>query len=194
VRLPTRGPVPPLEAVVARAGGAPEVDAARAMRRAAAAERELARRMYLPMVALEAMYEQRLDGARDSWGGGVMLSIPLWWRGRQRSEVAMADAMIIQAEREERAMRQMASAELRMAWSTLRGADRRLDALEQRALPSLRASLDSTRASYVAGRADLLVLLEELTALREVEMQRLGAVVVRERAQQELDRIAGGGA
>lgn len=49
--------------------------------------------------------------------------------------------MIARARREELAMRQMASAELRMAWSRLRAADRRVTALEERALPSIRESV-----------------------------------------------------
>ena len=191
VALPTRAPVPRLEALAGRAARSPEVAAARAMRREAEAERDLARKMYLPMVSLEAMYEQRLEGERDTWGGAVMFSVPLWWRDRQRNEVAMAEAMIARARREELAMRQMGSAELRMAWSRLRAADRRVTALDDRALPSMRESVASTRSGYVAGRADFLVLLEALSALRELEMERLEAVRDRETARFALQRVAG---
>jgi len=191
VALPRRAAIPPLEPFARNASRTPEVDAARAMRREAEAERDLAKKMYLPMVSLEAMYEHRLEGEQDTWGGAVMFSIPLWWRDRQRNEVAMAEAMIARARREELAMRQMASAELRMAWSRLRAADRRVTALEQRALPSIRESVASTRSGYVAGRADFLLLLESLTALRELEMDRLEAVRDRETARFELQRVAG---
>jgi cobalt-zinc-cadmium efflux system outer membrane protein len=191
VALPRRRAIPPFEPIAGKAGGTPEVSAARAMRSEAEAGREVAEKMYLPMVSLEAMYAQRLEGERDTWGGGVMFSIPLWWRDRQRSEVAMAEAMIARARREELAMRQMASAELRMAWSRLRAADRRVTALEERALPSMRESVASTRSGYVAGRIDFLVLLESLTALLELEMERLEAVVDRATAELELERVAG---
>ncbi len=191
VALPRRAAIPPLVPITRRASRTPEVDLARAMRREAEAERDLAKKMYLPMIALEGMYEHRLEGEQDTWGAAVMFSIPLWWRDRQRNEVAMAEAMIARARREELAMRQMASAELRMAWSRLRAADRRVTALEERALPSIRESVASTRSGYVAGRADFLLLLESLTALRELEMERLEAVRDRETAEFELQRVAG---
>ncbi len=190
VRLPAAAAVPPPRELVARAAQTPEVAAARAMREEAEAERALAGKMYLPMVMVEGTYQQQLDGMRDTWGAAVMFSVPLWFRDRQRNEVAMADAMIARAEREERAMRQMASAELRMAWSRVRAEVRRVEALEKSAIPSLQESVRSTESAYAAGRADFLVLLEALVTLRELEMKRLEAVARREIARFELDRIA----
>lgn len=191
VVLPARSAAPGLGAILARVDRVPEVHAAAAMRREAEAERDLAEKMTLPMVSLQATYEQRLAGERDTWGAGIMFSVPLWWRDRQRSEVAMADAMITRARREERAMRQMAAGELRMAWSRLRAAERRVAAIEERALPSIQETVRSTQAAYVAGRADFLVLLEALVALRELEMELLAATATRVIAQVELDRVAG---
>lgn len=190
VRLPATAAVPPPRELVAHAARTPEVAAARAMREEAEAERALAGKMYLPMVMVEGTYQQQLDGMRDTWGAAVMFSVPLWFRDRQRNEVAMADAMIARAEREERAMRQMASAELRMAWSRVRAEVRRVDALEKSAIPSLQESVRSTESAYAAGQADFLLLLEALVTLRELEMKRLEAVARREIARFELDRIA----
>ena len=191
VALPGRAAIPAFDRIAGAASRTPEVDAARAMRREAEAGRDLARKMYLPMISLEGMYEHRLEGEQDTWGGAVMFSIPLWWRDRQRNEVAMSEAMIARARREEAAMREMASAELRMAWSRLRAADRRVTALEDRALPSIRESVASTRSGYAAGRTDFVVLLESLTALRDLEMERLEAVRDRATAEVEVQRVAG---
>ena len=58
-------------------------------------------------------------------------------------------------------------------------------------LPSIRESVESTRSGYVAGRTDFLVLLESLTALRDLEMERLEAVKDRATAEVEVQRVAG---
>jgi len=91
--FPELAALPALERTAGNAGRAPEVDAARAMRVEAEANLFLARRMYLPMVMVDALYQQNLDGMPDGLGFGVTVSVPLWWRDRQTNEVAMAQAM-----------------------------------------------------------------------------------------------------
>jgi outer membrane protein, heavy metal efflux system len=191
VAPPTERAIPSLEDLVRRAARTPEVAAARAMREEASAGRDLARKMYLPMIGVELGYEQRLQGMPDSWMAGVMVTVPLWWRDRQRNEVAMAEAEIEVADREIRAMRRMAEAELRMALGMLTGAASRARALEDSAIPAMREMVASTEAAYTAGRADFLVLLEALIALRELEMSRFEAIAARELARAELERIGG---
>jgi outer membrane protein, heavy metal efflux system len=191
VELPETDALPVLDAVVEAAGGTPEVDAARAMKERAAAERELARKMYLPMVMIEAQYEHNLDGMPDGFGIGISVTIPLWWWDRQDKEVAMARAMVRVAEREEEAMTSMADAELRMAWSRARAAERKVTALEDSAIPKLRETIASIEAAYVAGTGEFISLLDAVMELKELEARRVEAVARRGVARFELDRIAG---
>jgi cobalt-zinc-cadmium efflux system outer membrane protein len=191
VELPTEDPLPSLDVAAAAATGTPEVAAARAMRGAAAAQRDLARRMYWPMVMLEAEYEQSLDGMPDGVGVGISVTVPLWYWDRQDNEIAMARAMERSASREEEAMARMANAELRMAWSRARAAERKVDALEDSAIPKLRETIASTEAAYVAGTGQFIALLDAVMELAELEAKRVEAVARRGVARFELDRIAG---
>lgn len=189
--LPADAPLPDLGVAAATALGTPEVAAARAMRDGAAAQRELARRMYWPMVMVEAEYEQNLDNMPDGIGVGISLTIPLWYWDRQDNEIAMARAMERAAEREEDAMSKMAGAELRMAWSSARAAERQVDALEDVAIPKLRETIASIEAAYVAGTGEFISLLDAVMELKELEGKRVQAIVRRGIARFELDRIAG---
>jgi len=191
VELPAEAPLPDLEVAAAAATGAPEVTAARAMKDGAAAQQQLARRMYWPMVMVEAQYEHNLDGMPDGVGIGISVTIPLWFWDRQDNEVAMARAMVRAAEREEDAMTEMAGAELRMAWSGARAAERKVDALEDVAIPKLRETIASIEEAYIVGTGDFLSLLDAVMQLNELEGKRVAAIARRGVARFELDRIAG---
>jgi outer membrane protein TolC len=191
VALPATVPVPDLVALRALADRSPEVSAARAMGDAARARVDLARRMYWPMVMVDVGYQQNLDGMPDGLLGGIALSVPLAWRDRQRNEVAMARSMARAAAVEARSMQVMADADLRMAWSRARAADRTVIALETAALPRLRETIASIEAAYVAGRGEFLALLDAIMQQQELEMRRVRAVAARGVARFELDRIAG---
>jgi len=168
--LPALEDLPALERTAENAGRAPEVDAARAMRVEAEANLFLARRMYLPMVMVDALYQQNLDGMPDGLGFGVTVSVPLWWRDRQTNEVAMAQAMTRAADRERDAMQTMANAELRMAWSRARAAERKVSALEGAAIPKLRETIASIEAAYVSGTGDFLSLLDAVMQLQDLQV------------------------
>ncbi len=188
--LPEQPPVPDLDALTARVPSTPEIAEAEAMRAEAEAQRRLAEKMYLPMVMVGAFYEQRTSPEMDdTWGGELSLSVPLWWWDRQENEVAMAGAMVRRAERERVAMATMTDAEVRMAWSRARAAQRALAALEETALPRLRETVKADEAAYVSGTGDFLRWLEDLEALLGLEAQRLEAVVRREGARYELERL-----
>jgi cobalt-zinc-cadmium efflux system outer membrane protein len=191
VELPAARPLVDLDDAAAASRRAPEVEAANAMAERANAERALARKMYWPMIMVEAEYEQKLDGMPDGVGVGVNVTIPLWWRDRQRQEVAMASAMVRVAERERVAMRAMAEADLRMAWSRARAAERALDALESAALPKLRETIASTETAYVAGTGSFIALLDAVMQLKAMESRRIETVARRGVLRFELDRIAG---
>lgn len=187
--LPLLRPLPDLAAAASAAWRSPEVDLATAMVTQAEASEVVARKMYLPMVMVEAQYEQNA-GMPDGFGVALGLRIPLWWE-RPRNEVAMARAMKRAAVREQHAMRTMADAEARMAWSRTRASERTLEALEQSAIPRMRETVASIEVAYVAGRGEFLSLLDAIMELRELEGRRVQAVAARGVARFELDRIAG---
>jgi outer membrane protein TolC len=103
----------------------------------------------------------------------------------------MNRAMVRRAEREVDAMTLMTEAEVRMVWSRARGAERNLQVLEDKAIPKMKETVESSRAGYAAGTADFLTLLDGALALRELETRRLEAIVRFETARWELGRLVG---
>lgn len=103
----------------------------------------------------------------------------------------MARAMTRAAVREQHAMRTMAEAEARMAWSRTRASERTLEALEQTAIPRMRETVASIEVAYVAGRGEFLSLLDAIMELRVLEARRVQAVATRGVTRFELDRVAG---
>jgi outer membrane protein TolC len=189
--LPSRKPLPSLASVLAQTGKRPELEGMRWMRAEMVAQRDVARRMYWPMLMIEGEYEQRTDGMPDGLGGAVVLSLPLWFWDGPRNEVAMANAMVRRSERELAAMTSMTEADLRMAWSRALAAERRLDALEKSAIPKMKETISSTESAYSAGSADFLSLLDANLSLLELEGARLEAVRTLEIARYELSRLVG---
>jgi outer membrane protein TolC len=191
VVLPAHAVLPDVEVLVSRADERPEVEAMRWMRAEMEAREKLARRMYLPMPMVSAFYQQRLGEMPDSVGGLVGFTVPLWWFDRQRPEARMAEAMVQRAQRELEAMQVMTRTDLRMAWSRARAADLSLQALDETALPRMREMVKASEAAYISGTGDFLALLEASMALQQREAERLQAVVRREMARFELERLLG---
>jgi cobalt-zinc-cadmium efflux system outer membrane protein len=191
VVLPARAALPGVEALVSRADERPEVEAMQWMRTEMEAREKLARRMYLPMPMVSAFYQQRPGEMPDSVGGMVGFTAPLWWWDRQANEVRMAEAMVQRAQRALEAMQTMTRTDLRMAWSRARAAELALQALEETALPRMREMVKASEAAYVSGTGDFLALLEATMALQQREAERLQAVVRREVARFELERLLG---
>lgn len=184
-------PIPDSEELARRAGGRPELDAMRAMRSEAAVERDLAARMYLPMVMAGAMFQQRLGMEPNSIGGEVALTIPIFFWDRQVNEVEMAGAMLRRAERELEAMTLMTGAHLSAAWSRARAADRTLRALDDTALPRMRETVASSEAAYASGTGNFLSLLDAALSLQVLEAQRIRTLVEREVRVFEIERLLG---
>jgi cobalt-zinc-cadmium efflux system outer membrane protein len=191
VMLPEHAALPAVEALLSRTAERPELEAMRWMRTEMEAREKLARRMYLPMPMVSAFYQQRLGEMPDSVGGMVGFTVPLWWFDRQANEVRMAEAMVQRAQRDLEAMQVMTQTDLRMAWSRARAADLALQALEETALPRMRETVKASEAAYVSGTGDFLALLDATMALQQREAERLQAVVRREVARFELERLLG---
>ncbi|HTJ47309.1 MAG TPA: TolC family protein [Kofleriaceae bacterium] len=190
IELPVAAPLPEASQLADAAARTPEVASARAMERAASARARLARKMYLPMVMVMGEYEQNFGGMPDGLGVGVSVSIPLFSRERPRNEIAMQEAMARAADREADAMRAMAEADLRMAWSRTRADQRRIDALEQAAIPKLRETIASAEAAYVSGSGSFLALLDSVRELQQLQIQRIQAIAARGVSRFTIDRIA----
>jgi cobalt-zinc-cadmium efflux system outer membrane protein len=141
----------------------PELAAARSAVERARLQVALARKEYRPDFAVQAAYMNR-GGLDPMWQAGVALTLPL---DRKRREAAVAESEALLRAAESRG----AAVELQLRFRT----EERLAQLEavratttlyqEGIVPQDRMSVEAAVASYQAGRAPFLVVLEALTTL-----------------------------
>lgn len=122
---------------------------------------------------------------------GVSLPLPLL--DRKQGEIAEAEALLDRAHAERRAVRIRAASDLARAHAALRAAIDEAASLRDVILPAARQSFDSVAQGYEAGKFGYLELLDAQKTLAEVRERHIEALVAREEARIDLERIAAGG-
>ncbi|MGE5721856.1 MAG: TolC family protein [Sphingomonadales bacterium] len=180
------GPAPEIaiDAAALRASLAtlPVVELAAARRRQAEAEVELARADKRPDFGLDLAYQRRASRYGDMISAGVTVSLPLFAHRRQDPIIAARAASADAAQAEEEDARRSLEADLDAALADHRMHHEQWARARDALLPLAHQRADLETASYGAGRAVLLDVIEARTALAEAELQALDreATVVRD--------------
>jgi outer membrane protein TolC len=141
----------------------PELRAGAAEVARAAAEIDVMRAMYRPMMMIRGGPSSTM-----AEGSGVMImigvSVPIW-RERLGAGVAEASAMERMARADLEAMRRMIEGEAAVAREAVNAARARSDALRKEVVPRARMAVDAALAAYSAGRTTLVSVIEASRAL-----------------------------
>lgn len=176
------------EAVRAAALGArPELWAGASEVERSAAEIEVMRAMYRPMVTLRV---GRSSTMAEGSGGMIMIgvSIPIW-RDRLRAGVAEAQAMQNMARADLEAMRRMIEGEAAAAREGVNASRARADALRQDVVPRARMAIEASLAAYSAGRSTLVSVIEAARTLWDTRIELLMADTALASAWARLERV-----
>lgn len=176
------------EAVRAAALGArPELWAGASEVERSAAEIEVMRAMYRPMVTLRV---GRSSTMAEGSGGMIMIgvSIPIW-RDRLRAGVAEAQAMQNMARADLEAMRRMIEGEAAAAREGVNASRARADALRQDVVPRARMAIEASLAAYSAGRSTLVSVIEAARTLWDTRIELLMADTALAGAWARLERV-----
>lgn len=143
---------------------------AEAMADEAHARKNLAYMNYLPDFAL--MYQKPFgaNAPMNAYAVGVEISVPLWFFMKQSSEAGMASAQAAEADRNLDRTRLELSAELRSLVSKVQSSDKILKIYETGLIPQATSTLNSSRASYRAGRTNFVELLDSERSLYNVRI------------------------
>lgn len=171
--LPTPGPEPPLDELVARARDeSPAVRLQAAEAEAAGAQWRLARRLRAPGLGLNvgADWSDPTQPGTNKFAG-LNISIPI--AGPASTAVALGErdrqtALLEQARRE-------AAIDAGTAWGATRGSRMRFEAIVKDVLPAARQAADLTRLAYKEGKVDIFRLLDAERLLSEAEAARADA-------------------
>jgi len=146
---------------------------------------ELARLQWLPDINPSAAFT---GGAAQVIGAMIMLPTTVV---EIRGTINEAQAMVRATEASLRQATHDRASEFVAALVSLRDSERRADLFETRVLPVADRASDNVRASYSAGRAGYLDLIEAQRILLDVRLMIAEARAMREQRLAELERLAG---
>jgi cobalt-zinc-cadmium efflux system outer membrane protein len=183
------GSIPDLAVDPARLRGAidrhPDVVAAVARRRQAEADVTVARAEKRPDWAFDVAYQRRAERYGDMVSAGVTVSLPLFAKKRQQPMIAASVAQAGAALAEQEDMRRQLAADLEAGLADHVMHHEQWMRAHETLLPLAQQKADLETASYSAGRAGLLDVIQAQAMLTDTELQVLDreAMVARDGAR-----------
>jgi outer membrane protein TolC len=128
----------------------------------------LAQRDYRPDIGVSYMYQQR-SALPDMNGVTVSVSIPVFYKNKQRQSVAEASENLISAEKMRDNRLNEVRFELKQQYLGAKASERLLTLYSKGVVPQSSLALESSMASYQVGNVDFLSLLSNFTTLLDYE-------------------------
>ena len=129
----------------------------------------LARREYRPDIGVSYMYQQR-SALPDMNGVTFSVSIPVFYKSKQRQGVAEATETLLSAEKMRDNRLNEVRFELKQQYLGAKASERLLTLYSKGVVPQSSLALESSMASYQVGSVDFLSLLANFTTLLDYEM------------------------
>jgi len=150
----------------------------------------LARKEYLPDLSIKGGFFYRGD-YRDMWEIGLSISIPLYFRTKQRYGVKEAIYNLDAAEQEHQAIKQRILAKIKEFYISATTAKRLMELFRKGIIPQATLALESSRSAYEVGKVDFLTLLDNLISLLDDELRYYEELVNFEKAIARIEEITG---
>jgi outer membrane protein TolC len=128
----------------------------------------LAQREYRPDIGVSYMYQQR-SALPDMNGVTFSVSIPVFYKSKQRQGVAEATETLLSAEKMRDNRLNEVRFELKQQYLGAKASERLLTLYSKGVVPQSSLALESSMASYQVGNVDLLSLLANFTTLLNYE-------------------------
>jgi len=173
----------------------PAIHAMHSEREARDHEKSYAKKGYLPDFEIGVGYTLRnpslMDNGVDFASVKIGISIPLWAGSKQSEEIRAASFRESKAEVMVENEKIHIERAVRVSFSELNEADKRLELFETSLLPLATQASQSSRAAYLAGKLDFSTFIQALSTQFETELSREEALVKRENRIAELEAILG---
>jgi outer membrane protein TolC len=128
----------------------------------------LAQREYKPDIGVSYMYQQR-SALPDMNGVTFSVSIPVFYKSKQRQGVAEATETLLSAEKMRDNRLNEVRFELKQQYLGAKASERLLTLYSKGVVPQSSLALESSMASYQVGNVDFLSLLANFTTLLNYE-------------------------
>ena len=150
----------------------------------------LAKKEYYPDLSISGGFFSRGD-LRDMWEVMVGVSIPLYFRTKQRYGVKEAISSLDAAEQSHQATKQALLARIKEFYISATTAQKLMALFRTGIIPQATLSLESAIAGYEVGKVDFLTLLDNLISLLNDELRYYEEIVNFEKAVAQLEEITG---
>lgn len=128
----------------------------------------LAERQYRPDIGVSYMYQQR-SAQQDMNGLTFSVSIPVFYKTKQRQAVAEASENLVSAEKMRDNRLNEVRFELKQQYLAAKAAERLLSLYSKGVVPQSSLALESSMASYQVGSVDFLSLIANFSTLLNYE-------------------------
>jgi outer membrane protein TolC len=127
----------------------------------------------------------------SAWQAAVGITVPLWKGGKQDALAREASARVTAARHGLEAERLRAGVEIEEEYARLVAERELVRRFDEEVLPMSRLAFDAARASYLAGRTTILILLESLRNHIELETMHYEHLADAERSLARLEAATG---
>ncbi len=171
----------------------PELAGARAQIARAEAQARLAKAATIPDLNLfvaEMHAFRNPMSVSDFLFAGLQINLPIFSGSKTGPRISSADAQAISAQESEHALRNRVAAEVAETHAHLLAEQHQID-LHHELIPIARQAVESAEASYAAGRADFVMVLDSARELRMHELDLATHLAAYEQRLAELQRAVG---
>lgn len=168
----------------------PELTSLREMEKRDRSRLTRARQSLLPDFSLGFQYGQR-PGAKDTWSGTAAVNLPLFFLGKNRSQIREARANLKATQAEHESMEIHTSHDIEQAYSSVQASQKILSQYQREILPEARTTLNAVRESYAANHSDFLTLIDAARIYRELQADYYAQQARLGMAFAELERLVG---
>jgi outer membrane protein, heavy metal efflux system len=151
---------------------------------------EMARKEYVPDLSAGYMYQQR-PGLPDMNGMQFTISVPIFYKSKQRQGVEQAKLELSAAESNKSTRHLELSYELKQMYAMAVNADKMMDLYTNAIIPQAELALQSAQSSYSVGTVDFLTVMSNFTTINGYEIDYVRQLADYETALARIEALTG---
>ncbi|MBI4211008.1 MAG: TolC family protein [Deltaproteobacteria bacterium] len=144
----------------------------------------------LPDVTLAFQYGDR-PMSENTWTSSAMINLPVFFWGKNRSEIREAKAMLRATQAMRESMLIHSEHDIEQALASFDAAEKTVAAYKNEILPQAKATLHSAETAYATSRIDFLTLIDAARTTRMLEMSFYAQQAQLGSSFAELERLVG---
>ncbi len=151
----------------------------------------LAKKNYYPDFVIEGGTALRGSGNKDIWGISTQVSIPLYFRSKQRNAEKEAKANLDEAIYNSKTVNYDLFSDIRDKYSVINTAEQLMNLYNNALIKKTYQDFDLALSNYITGKNDALTVISRLNALTKYEILYWHQFILREKAIAGIEELTG---